>query len=231
MRPTDSVGRLYIKQEILFGIVLKLWYNQNIIFLERYIMSIDTERNQNCAIDLAKYLFAILVVSIHLIGYAFANMAQDGAPPTGNSNPWMLFGFPLYYVFARSAVPFFFIASSYFLFRKIGQDSNSRKVIIRKYCIRLLKLYAFWFVVSVPIIVYRHFIAPEGDYAGGCGPLLFFVKLLTGGGVWWFLVFMCFNRFRSYCECCGEAFCSDKRMHGGCVLCRRVSLFKLLSVA
>ena len=43
---------------------------------------IQTQKNY-CAVDLAKFVFAVLVVSIHLFGSAFKGMAKDGSPPTG----------------------------------------------------------------------------------------------------------------------------------------------------
>lgn len=89
------------------------------------------------AIDITKFICAMLVVTLHLVSYAFADMAVDGAPPTGNSNPVILFLFPLYYCFARIAVPFFFISSSYFLFKKIKQNPENRKELIKKFCSKI----------------------------------------------------------------------------------------------
>ncbi len=141
-----------------------------------------TEKNY-CAVDVAKFVFAVLVVSIHLFGNAFKGMAQDGAPPTGNGNLFVLFGFPLYYLFARLAVPFFFLASGYFLFGKIERRPNEAGTIVRGYCARILKLFAFWLVVSIPIIVDKYFIDRSVYATAKEGALAFGLKILTGGGV------------------------------------------------
>lgn len=87
---------------------------------------IQTQKNY-CAVDAAKFVFAVLVVSIHLFGYAFKGMAQDGAPPTGNGNFFVLFGFPLYYLFARSAVPFSSSPRVIFCFAKCNAIRRRRK--------------------------------------------------------------------------------------------------------
>ena len=53
----------------------------------------------------------------------------------------------------RLGVPYFFIASGFFLFRKFS-DGVLDKQEIGKYCNRLLKLYLAWTVVYIPIIFY-----------------------------------------------------------------------------
>ena len=80
------------------------------------------ENSQNCGIDIAKFLCAILVVAIH-------------------THP-LQYGTTLDYYFncfCRIAVPFFFVSSSYFYYTKGGQIVKSLR--------RLLILYMCWFVV------------------------------------------------------------------------------------
>ena len=88
-------------------------------------------------IDLFKFLAAILVVVIH-------------------TRPFAAFADVDYYVtcFCRIAVPFFFMASSFFFFSK-------EKPNIWRYTKRLLVLYFVWFLLESPIIYHRFFVAYE----------------------------------------------------------------------
>ncbi len=54
---------------------------------------------------------------------------------------------------ARWAVPFFFICSSYFLFRKSKNKTVDRET-IRKYIHRILTIYLVWFIFNIPSIIY-----------------------------------------------------------------------------
>ena len=126
-----------------------------------------------CGIDIVKFLCALLVISLHLIGYAFSNMAVDGKVPTGSGNLTMLFISPLYFSIARVAVPFFFISSSYFLFKKIKEHPEDRKKIIKQYCFRVLALYSFWLVVSIPVLVDKYMIEAKSRGGENSLPLSF----------------------------------------------------------
>ncbi len=89
----------------------------------------------NNAVDVMKFICAILVVIIH-------------APPLQSYNDTA--NFILVEIIARIAVPYFFICAGYFFFRKINmQDGKIGKSInnykyLKKYIINLLKIYAFW---------------------------------------------------------------------------------------
>ena len=70
------------------------------------MMDVKVEKKQEktyYAIDVAKFVCAMLVVTLHVVTYAFANMAVDGAPPTGNDNMIMVGLFPLYYIFSSGS--------------------------------------------------------------------------------------------------------------------------------
>lgn len=166
---------------------------------------IQTQKNY-CAVDAVKFVFAVLVVSIHLFGYAFKGMAQDGAPPTGNGNFFVLFGFPFYYLFARAAVPFFFLASGYFLFCKTQRNPQAAKEIVRGYCARIMKLFAFWLVVSLPLIVDKYFFDRSSYATAEEGAFALSLKILTGGGVRGVVVSDRVDRLRSACVSHGKAF-------------------------
>lgn len=79
------------------------------------------------ALDLAKLLFAFIVVGMHqhpFEGDAFLYTWE-----------WM----------RRMAVPFFFVASAFLFFQR-----NPGPAELRHYVVRMLKLYGFWFVVMLP---------------------------------------------------------------------------------
>lgn len=85
------------------------------------------------SVDIFKFIAAILIVAIHT--RPFYNTIID------------------YYFlsFCRIGVPFFFIATSFFFFRKPNPD-------IKNYTKRLLTLYGLWFVIELPLVYHRLFI-------------------------------------------------------------------------
>lgn len=83
--------------------------------------------------DLCKIFLSIMIVAIHT-----------------NILPEIL------YPWLRIAVPLFFVISSFFLFSKINNSPKEEKWgIIKKYAIRLAKLYLFWFIVLLPITIFE----------------------------------------------------------------------------
>lgn len=94
------------------------------------------QRNNN-GIDLVKFICAYLVVSIHIAPF-----------------PHDLFGigtalnFYFQQTICRLAVPFYFIASGYFLFRKINLH-NPETQLIRDYCYKILRFIGIWSILLV----------------------------------------------------------------------------------
>lgn len=89
------------------------------------------------SIDLAKFVASILIFSMHcdlLSDYKFASIIPQ--------------------LLARWGVPFFFICSSYFLFRKSVGLLNIDDDVIRKYILRIFLLYTVWFIYNIPNFVY-----------------------------------------------------------------------------
>ena len=82
---------------------------------------------------------AIFVVALH--AHPFADISADWDYYTSG-------------VLTRLAVPYFFVASGFFLFSKmpVGEISSDK---IRRYCIRLGKLLVAWTVIYLPIAVYE----------------------------------------------------------------------------
>lgn len=83
-------------------------------------------------IDLIKFLCAFLVVSIHVAPFS-----------EGHFQNAQLLNFLYAKVFARIAVPFYFTASGFFLFRGMDRRSIDMER-IGKYCWKLLRMYALW---------------------------------------------------------------------------------------
>lgn len=109
------------------------------------------QRKEIDILDVAKFIMAIMVVGIHTLG-------RYGI-------------YPLF----RIAVPLFFMISSYLFFSNTEKRGNLKY--LKKFCIRNIKLYCFWFIVLMPIFL------PMGGYL--TGNLLFnafklIVKLFFG---------------------------------------------------
>lgn len=90
----------------------------------------DKLENLN-SVDIAKLVAALFVVSIHM------NPLEPG-----RAND-LIIG-----IFARLAVPFFYLTSSYLFFSRSDIGISN----LKHYVKRLLVLYAFWFVVNIPIM-------------------------------------------------------------------------------
>lgn len=97
------------------------------------------------AVDLMKVIAAIMVVNLHIGMLNTYSMEID------------------YYLKAicRIAVPFFFMTSGFFLYRKINRNPNQERNLIRQFIIRILKLYCFWFLALLPLSVYTMSLEPE----------------------------------------------------------------------
>lgn len=116
-----------------------------------------TTKNNYPAIDLFKLIFSMLIVILHVVTYALENMAVNGSAPTGASGGFLFkYVLPVCYLIIRLGVPFFFIASSFFLFKKIKKEPENRKQIIKNYIKRIFFLFLFWFVLWSPFLVIKY---------------------------------------------------------------------------
>ena len=98
-----------------------------------------TDRQNYNGIDAAKFVCSILVIMLHV-------------PPFGVSDdPAILFwnGFIQNYL-ARIAVPFFFVCSGFFLYKKTSRFLFTFEP-TKRYAVRLLKLYILWTVIYLPL--------------------------------------------------------------------------------
>jgi hypothetical protein len=102
-------------------------------------LKIDT-KEELCTIDLFRLLMAILVVTIHTKPFSFIHSIIIDK---------------LMYVLTSVAVPYFFIASGYFLFRRwdeMNRDDLSQRLL--KYLKRIIGLYIIWTIIYVPFTIY-----------------------------------------------------------------------------
>lgn len=91
-------------------------------------------RQCNC-VDWVKFICALLVIMLH------TSIMRD-------VNPLLHAGIQNY--ISRLAVPFFFTAAGYFLFRKTDEHNFDKAVPLR-YASRLLRLYLIWTVIYAPL--------------------------------------------------------------------------------
>ena len=102
-------------------------------------MKIKEERNYD-TVDFLKILCAILVLMIHipLFGYSPSRKVLEGV------------NFVVQNCFARIAVPFFFVASGFFLYRKTSLDDFNIGYSIQ-YIKRIIRLYCIWSIIYIPV--------------------------------------------------------------------------------
>lgn len=89
---------------------------------------------------------AIFVVAIHT------------NPMTACKNEWIL---AVYDSLVTLAVPFFFIASGFFLGNKmtgtLGDEDNLK--VIKAYLFRMIKLYLLWTIIYLPLTIYDYVVS------------------------------------------------------------------------
>ena len=120
------------------------------------------------SIDLVKFIAAILIVVLHSDLFLGINDTLHIIVGSG---------------ITRLCVPFFFIASAFFYFRKPLTTENTRR-----YCKRLLILYMVWFLISLPKTIFDRFICSEYSFGITLFRFLrsFFVTSTFSGS--WFII-------------------------------------------
>lgn len=135
---------------------------------------------QYAAVDIAKYVSALLVVAIHT--YPFLEISET-------------FNTLFIAIVCRLAVPFFFVSSGYFLFRKLNGTKKQNLNRLKKYLWRLISLYLVWTVIYIPYTIWNYM--SEGFFSDQPG------RLDSGLLPEWFLlpslVFARFNYRNSDC--------------------------------
>ena len=102
-------------------------------------------------VDLVKYICALLVVAIHV-------------PPLSSFSP--VISDLLRNCLARAAVPFFFVCSGFFLFRKLSPSDSHSSVPLR-YSGRILRLYAVWTVIYFPLELRQNILTDDQGFLHG----------------------------------------------------------------
>lgn len=82
-------------------------------------------------IDIVKFVLAVSIISAH-----FASEIASFPQLIDNA-------FSIYIV----AVPFFYMSSGFFFFRKMTSDKKSNFILLKKYIVRLLKIYFVWSLI------------------------------------------------------------------------------------
>lgn len=108
-------------------------------------------KNEN-TIDLVKFIFSLMIVAIHV-----PVLCGD----------YQEYNFIISNGIARIGVPFFFIAGSYFLFKKL--NGNYSWTNIKVYFFKLLRLYCVWsviyFIPSITLAIFQKHPVPLGELA------------------------------------------------------------------
>ena len=94
---------------------------------------LSVEKRTDSKFDILKLVMAVFVVALHTDLFPYVLY------------PWL-----------RIAVPMFFIMTGYFFFKKINKFSeyNTQVSIVKGFVVRNVKLYAFWFLFQLPMILY-----------------------------------------------------------------------------
>lgn len=95
------------------------------------------------SIDLGKFVMALCVVAMHT--YPLADCSNSTV-------------IAIYDTFKEAAVPFFFLATGYLLAARLREPYGSQENIhiIRRYLIKIIKLYLIWSVIYFPLAVYEY---------------------------------------------------------------------------
>ena len=104
------------------------------------LSSLEAKSEYFSGIDLMKFLCAILVVAIHV--QPFRDVDK-------------ILNFVLTNYITRIAVPFYFVTSGYFLFRRVGiEKHNFVPLIAKAYVYKIMKLYIIWTIIYLPPLIY-----------------------------------------------------------------------------
>jgi len=98
--------------------------------------NLNTSKNTFDGIDIAKLIASIFIFAMHCGALSDYNHA----------------GF-IWELLSRWGVPFFFVASSFFLFGK-GGNGNIDKTALQKYIKRIAILYLFWLIINIPNVYF-----------------------------------------------------------------------------
>ena len=105
-------------------------------------MTAKAQTNHYPAIDITKFIMAVFVVALHT------------DPTTHWSNQ---IGQTVYRCLAQSAVPFFFLASGFLLYKNAEAKSVDLRSVIHRQIVKTVKLYCIWHVIYLPLAIYHFY--------------------------------------------------------------------------
>ena len=139
-----------------------------------------SDNKANASIDLTKFIASILIFSMHanaLGDFSHASVVLE--------------------LSARWGVPFFFICSAYFLFRKNSNGVIDKKVMLN-YSVRVCSLYFLWLIYNLPSVFFIRLYSKD---LHSIGTWLYFIKnsilssTFTGS---WYIVSCIFSAWMIY---------------------------------
>lgn len=131
-------------------------------------------------IDLMKFIGSIMIIAMHMAALEDISVSAH------------FYGIQL---ITRWAVPFFFVTSAFFLYRKSNGEPNWEKT--KGYVKRILILYGVWFGLNIVSIIYKLYCAGFGSVS----TWLIFLRNLTTGSVYtaaWYLLASAFGALFVY---------------------------------
>ena len=108
---------------------------------------LNTANKPLSSLDFMKFLMAICVIAIHT--HPLEGITSDAIKI-------------IYSEFVNLAVPFFFMSNGYLLFR--NRNTNNKKEMlqsIKKFGIKMLKLYVIWNFIYLPFAVFGYLLSKE----------------------------------------------------------------------
>lgn len=98
---------------------------------------LSTKKTVYNAIDAVKFLCALSIVMLHI-------------DPFGTNEKFYLANFVIQKWAARICVPFFFVASGYFLYKKANYENFNIRM-TKNYLLKILRLYILWTIIYFPL--------------------------------------------------------------------------------
>ncbi len=123
-------------------------------------------------IDIVKFIMALFVVILHTHPLYAVNRTAD---------------FMTADVIARTAVPFFFVATGFLLEKQIGERRADVKEMLGRYTRKVLVLYCIWTVIYLPIIIYNKFVISDETFTYGVFTMIRDFVFAGSYGQLWYL--------------------------------------------
>lgn len=149
---------------------MKRWLNKKVVYRKNYP-----------SLDIAKFIFAIIVIAIHT--KPLLDISEKCSLIVNNS------------IFSI-AVPFFFITSGFLLFSKYFyyEKQAERAYMIKKYVLHILRMYLVWTIIWLPLKILNFFTTEGGGF--NFISVLVYIKdivLVSSGDALWYLLSLIYS--------------------------------------